>query len=225
MIGIVMLNTQFPRLLGDVGNANSFQEEVIYEIVDIATVSTIVISEKPDDEIIDAFVDAAKKLIKRGAMVIGTSCGFMASAQNDISNQLSAPFLSSSLILLPLIKILYGTQSHIGILSFDSKKLAPCHFPEWVQLDSDTISVTGLDSSGYWCQCIQENKTEVDIARAKQDVLRSVSNCLAKNPQTAVLLLECTNLSPWKKEIKQLSGLPVFDLVEALEWIAKSKPS
>jgi len=222
MIGIVMLNTQFPRLLGDVGNAKTFQGEVIYETVDIATVSSIVVNEKPDDKIIDAFVESAKRLINRGAKVVGTSCGFMASAQHEIGNQLSMPFISSSLILLPLIKTLYGEQTHIGILSFDKTKLAPCHFPEAAQFDSSTISVTGLEPSGYWYQCISEGTTEINIDRAKEDVLHTAKSCLAQNPRIAVLLLECTNLSPWKEEIKRVSNLPVFDLVEALQWIAKS---
>jgi len=222
MIGILMLNTRFPRWPGDIGNASSFSQEVVYETVVDAVVNNVVTNARPDDALINAFVEAGLKLVDQGATVIGTSCGFLASAQEDISEKLPVPFLSSSLILLPVMKSIFGENAHIGVLTFDSKQLSSCHFHSSVNLDDQTISITGLHLQSHWYRCIADNQTKANKIHAKSDVLDVATRCLKQDPDTAALLLECTNLSPWKADIQMQTGLPVFDLVTALEWVYRA---
>ena len=40
----------------------------------------------------------------------------------------------------------------------------------------------------------------------------------SRTPDLDLLLLECTNLSPFKRDLRQSTRLPVFDLVDALMW-------
>ena len=83
MIGVLMLDTVFPRLIGDIGNPESFSSQTIYETVIGADVSRIVSKQPADAQTIDAFIAAGRVLQQRGATVIGTSCGFLASVQEE----------------------------------------------------------------------------------------------------------------------------------------------
>ncbi len=222
MIGVLMLNTRFPRWPGDIGNASSFEHPVLYDTIPAAVVDTIVKDAKPERQIVGSFIESGIKLADQGATVIGTSCGFMASVQNEIAEKLPVPFISSSLILLPILKSLFGQGAQIGVLTFDSNRLGQCHFPDSIPVDDPTISVSGLDHDCHWFQCINNNLEQADKVQARVDVFNLVESCLQKNPDIAAILLECTNLSPWKTEIQSKFKRPVFDLVSALEWVYRS---
>lgn len=217
-----MLNTRFPRWRGDIGNAASFEFPVLHQTVAPAEVKKIVTHSKPDQHLVDSFVESGLMLVDQGATVIGTSCGFMASVQNEIATRLPVPFLSSSLILLPLIKSLLGGDAAIGILTFSRERLDACHFPAAVSVDDPSLTITGLDPASHWFRCINENLVEADKEQARKEVLELAKKCVEDNPDIAALLLECTNLSPWKAEIQAACHRPVFDLVSALEWLYRS---
>ena len=220
MIGIMMLNTRFPRFLGDIGNADSFNSPPLYALVEGANVNTVVSGGPIDQSLIDNFIHCAKGLESKGATVIGTSCGFLASAQNDIQQGINVPFLSSSLVLTPLLKTMFGNDAPIGVLTFDANKLSPLHFNG--ALD-DTISIHGLDPTGPWHQCIANNTPHIEEKDAMDGAMEVATRCINAQPDTRAILIECTNLSPFKNQMRKQFGLPVFDLVDALQWVERAK--
>ena len=60
-IGILMLDTSFQRVPGDVGNAKTFSYPVRYKIVKDATAQRIVTDERPGDGLVNRFIDAARQ--------------------------------------------------------------------------------------------------------------------------------------------------------------------
>ena len=100
-IGILMLDTRFPRLPGDIGNATTFSYPVMYKIVEQATVDRVV--KAADAGLIEPFVRAGMELIQNGARAIVTSCGFMAIFQKELAQALPVPVFTSSLLQVPLV--------------------------------------------------------------------------------------------------------------------------
>jgi len=76
-IGILMLDTRFPRPPGDIGNARSYDFPVRYKIVKNAYTDRIM-GHSPDPGLIEPFVEAARELESEGVKAITTSCGFLA---------------------------------------------------------------------------------------------------------------------------------------------------
>ncbi len=221
MIGIMMLDTRFPRLPGDIGNPASFMNPPIYRSVSGASVQEVV-SDKPiTDTLLASFQEAATQLQSDGATVIGTSCGFLGSVQGEIESVLSIPFLSSSLILIPLLRSMFGANSVIGVLTFDESKLGPIHFGGMLD---QKISVHGLPPTSSYRKAIASDGDSLDKEAARRDSIDVAARCLDHRPDTSLFLIECTNLSPWKNQIRSQFERPVFDLVDALEWIDKSMP-
>jgi len=214
VIGILLLDTDFPRFRGDIGNPESFGVAVKYARVEGASVDAIVSKDGVDPMILDLFIASAQSLEQAGAVVIGTSCGFLGAVQREIQQQLTVPFIASSLLLLPLLRTLFGATTPIAVLTFDGDKLGPRHFGGRVD---PNVSIFGLDPESHWYQTIANNKAGADIEQARKDVLELVDRAMNHHPK--LLLIECTNLSPWKQEIRDRTGLPVFDLVDALEWL------
>ena len=216
MIGIMMLDTRFPRIEGDIGNAASFDHPVTYLTIERARVDRIVRNRHLEDEMIDAFVQGAILLEQQGARVIGTSCGFMAPYQETISRAVKVPVLVSALVLMPFLRTLYGPDAPFGVLTFDADNLQPFHFNTCFD---QNISIQGLPKYGELFQCITNDQTTLNRELAQKEVLEATDRLLKNQPDIRAIIIECTNISPYKAAIRQRTGLNVFDLVDALQWM------
>jgi Asp/Glu/hydantoin racemase len=214
-IGILMLNTSFPRLPGDVGNANSFRYPTIYRTVDAAVPSNIVTASGLPEPLAATFETQAIELERAGASLITTSCGFLSIIQQRLADALTVPVVSSSLVLLPLLRTLYGNRADIGILTFDATALGQRHLPH----STDAApAIEGLLPNDSLRVCISNDSQQLDAARAEADVLACADRLIAKQPVSA-LILECTNMAPYKSALRQHTGCAVYDLVDAVHWI------
>ena len=83
LIGIMMLDTSFTRISGDIGNPNTYNFPVLYKVVKGALPERVAIN--TDIKLINPFIEAAKELEELGVKAITTSCGFLALFQKLLS--------------------------------------------------------------------------------------------------------------------------------------------
>ena len=74
-LGILMLETQFPRVHGDIGNALTWPFPVQYRIVRGATPDNVVRGDSM--ERLDDFLAAGRDLVASGCDGVATNCGFL----------------------------------------------------------------------------------------------------------------------------------------------------
>ncbi len=101
-IGVLMLDTHFRRLPGDIGNGRSWPFPVQFRVVRGADPAAIVHG-RPD-AFLEPFIAAAHDLIGCGVRGITTSCGFLALLQKELAAALPVPVATSSLLQAPLIE-------------------------------------------------------------------------------------------------------------------------
>ena len=94
-VGILMLDAKFPRIPGDMGHAGSWPFPVLYRIVRNATPDLVV--RRGAEGMLPAFIEVAQQLVADGADGITTNCGFLAMFQDELTQALPVPVLSSSL--------------------------------------------------------------------------------------------------------------------------------
>ncbi|MCB1754858.1 MAG: hypothetical protein KDJ38_05025 [Gammaproteobacteria bacterium] len=214
--GVIMLNTRFPRLVGDIGNPASFRGKVDYVKLEKSRVGNIVGPTIAMD-LVEEILQAAIGLESRGAGLITTSCGFLGPVQSRVQARLGVPFIASSLALIPLLRTLHGGDSAIGVLTFDSRKLTPEHF---CGNHSRQLAVAGIENGRELHRVISNDEEALNPVLALADVLQAADALTTNHPDLRCLLLECTNLSPYKPSLRKRSGLPVYDLVDTLNWLA-----
>ena len=71
MLGLLMLQTRFPRPPGDIGHPSTFTFPVRRVVVQGASPAAVVRGRDP--VLIEPFVAAARNLVRDGAVAIGTS--------------------------------------------------------------------------------------------------------------------------------------------------------
>lgn len=77
-----MLDTDFPRIPGDIGHPATFPFSVRYRIVKGASPRRVVKSADP--LLLEPFVEAALDLERQGVRMITTSCGFLSIYQREL---------------------------------------------------------------------------------------------------------------------------------------------
>jgi len=75
-IGILMLESKFPRIPGDMGNATTWDFPVLYKVIKNASPDAVV--RKGDKGLLTPFIQGAKELEREGVRAITTNCGFLA---------------------------------------------------------------------------------------------------------------------------------------------------
>ena len=83
-VGILMLETRFPRIPGDMGNAATWDFPVLYRVVDGASPDRVV--RRKAEGLLDAFVAAGREMVEDGADGITTNCGFLSLVQPELAN-------------------------------------------------------------------------------------------------------------------------------------------
>jgi hypothetical protein len=88
-LGILMLEARFPRIPGDMGNAETWPFPVLYKVVPGATPDRVVHERAAG--LLDRFLDATAELVRLGADGITTNCGFLSLFQQDIAARAGVP--------------------------------------------------------------------------------------------------------------------------------------
>jgi aspartate/glutamate racemase len=207
-VGILMLETRFPRILGDIGNASTFSFPVMYKIVKGANINRVVIDGDPT--LIKDFVAAGKELIRNGVRGLVTSCGFMALFQKEISKALPVPCLCSSLVQIPMVHRITGGKP-IGVITANASALTPRHF-EGVDAADIPVFIEGIENTSFG-QALKNNLDEYEYNEAEEAVVSAAKRLLARNNDIGAIVFECTNLPPFATAVKRVTNLPVFDIV------------
>ena len=214
-LGILMLDTRFPRIEGDIGNARSFDFPVIFRTMrGIGSVDAV--AAHPDrPRVLAALKSNAEALAAEGAVGLSTSCGFLALYQKDLEQLSPVPVATSALLL---IKTLTGRK--VGVITASAENLTPVHF-EAVGAPRDT-PVAGMPSGSSFAATFLRNGTTLDRAAVEREAVEAGQTLLRRHPDIDAIVLECTNLPPYKKALEGALGVPVFDVLDLLRDFRKA---
>jgi hypothetical protein len=201
-LGVLMLQTRFPRLPGDVGHPGSFAMPVRHVVVPGATPRRIVPAADP--ALLAPFVAAARALVADGAAAITTSCGFLVRWQHELQAALPVPVWSSALLALPQL-------AGPGVLTVDATALTAADLR--AAGAAAPVPVQGLAPGCHLQRTLLEDRPTLDPAQAEADTLAAARALLARAPQVDSIVLECTNLPPYADAVRRATGRPVHHLL------------
>ncbi|MES2635201.1 MAG: aspartate/glutamate racemase family protein [Pseudomonadota bacterium] len=215
-LGILMLDTRFPRPMGDLGNPASWgvptELLVVHGIGPADAVQSA--QELRRGPVLEAFCDAVAQLQRRGVAAITTSCGFLAPLQRDLQRAASVPVVTSSLTLLPSLLAQGGP---VGVLTINAQRLGADHFLalgiSHAQLSR--LVVEGMPAGTEFSRSILGNHESLDTEKAADEVVAAALRLKAREPAVRALVLECTNMPPYAQRIRQATGFRVLSLLDS----------
>ncbi len=213
-VGILMLEAQFPRINGDMGNALSWPFPVHYKIVRGASPEKVV--SEGAVGMLPYFIDAAKELLADGVDGITTNCGFLALFQDELQAALPVPVATSSLMQVSTVNQLLPKNKRAGILTISASSLTEEHLKK-AQVPLDTPIGT-TEGGKEFTRAILKNELQLDIDLAREDNVKAALVMQQANPNLGAIVLECTNMVPYAADIQRATGLPVFSIHSFVSW-------
>ena len=213
-LGILMLDTRFPRIPGDTGNAQTWPFPVQYRIVRDASPENVVL--KDPGALLDRFIVAGRELVDSGCDGITTTCGFLSLLQGELSAALDVPVATSSLMQVPMVAATLPPGKRVGILTISPDTLTPAHLKA-ANVAPDT-PVMGTAPDTQFARAILRDLPEMDFAQCREDLCTAALNLTGAHPDLGAIVLECTNMVPYADDIRRLTGLPVYSIYSFACW-------
>ena len=213
-IGILMLDTKFPRVVGDGGNIDTWPFPVLIEKVQGATPHQVV--DMGLDGLLEPFVAGAKALVAAGADGIATTCGFLALYQRELAEHAGVPVAASAILQAPWIEALLPAGKRVGIITADSSNLTPAHLTA-TGVAPDT-SIEGTQGGRALTRVFTDKASEYDWADCEADLVDAGRRLLDRHPEVGAFILECTNLPPFGPALADAFHLPVYDVYTMINW-------
>jgi hypothetical protein len=213
-VGILMLETRFPRIPGDMGNAATWPFPVLYKVVPGASPRRVVRDKA--EGLLDELLAAAEELVRLGADGITTTCGFLSLYQRDIAAHVGVPVATSSLMQIPFIERVLPRGKRVGILTVSAANLTGEHL-QAAGADPAT-PVVGTDDGSEFSRVMINDEERLDVAAAERDILAAGDTLVANHDGIGAVLLECTNMVPYARALSQRLRLPVFSIYTFVTW-------
>lgn len=207
-IGVLSLESYFPKPPGHIKNPSSLPFTTAYEILNGITVPELL--NRPSAAMIGRLIKAAQNLERQGVHAITGSCGFLALFQREIAESVQIPVFLSSLIQVSLVYQM--TRAPVGVLTASAEALTPHHLAA-VGADHVPISIQGLDDTQEFASAILRNEhSDMDLTKVEAEVIAAGRALVARNPLIRSIVLECTDLPPYAYKLQRVLNLPIFDI-------------
>lgn len=213
-LGILMLETQFPRIPGDIGNAATWPFPVQYRIVRGATPDKAVRGDA--DALTVPFIEAGRDLVAHGCDGVATNCGFLVPLQDRMAAALGVPVASSSLMQVPMVQRMLPSDRRVGVVTISQATLTERHLR--AAGISEGTPIIGTDDGEEFTNKVLTDQPAIDFAKVRAEVVDASVRLARENPDLGAIVLECTNMVPYARDVRRATGLPVFSIYSYLLW-------
>lgn len=214
-IGILMLESRFPRLPGDAGNPATWPFPVILKTVRGATPDAVVRDDPTRHA--HAFLSAAHALVKEGVDGITTTCGFLCRIQDVLQASLPVPVLTSALSQVAAVNAMLPGGAVAAVLTVSAEDLTPQHL-EAARVPAGTPVI---GTTGAFRRTFLGDADDVDVEACRADMIEAARQAAAQ-ANVGAIVLECANMPVFADSVHEATGLPVFSIYDAVCWLHAS---
>lgn len=215
-VGVLTLDTRFPRLPGDIGNPMSFGVPVLSAVVRGVRPQDVVQSAAGQRAagLVQPFVRALQSLERRGAGAITTSCGFLVLMQAQLQSATSLPVVTSSLMMLPA---LLERHRRVGVLTASARSLDTEYFHAAgiPQARMPDLVVEGVEADGEFARVFLADAATMDVDAVRREIVAAALRLRARAPELTDVVLECTNMPPHARAVEAATGFRTWSLLQS----------
>lgn len=206
-----------PYIPGSVGNASTWSVPVRYRTVPGLQFDQIL--GQRAGEMAPAVVQAATDLVREGAQLITSNCGFMIRYQEVVRTAVEVPVLLFSLLLAPFLERMLPPGKALGIITANSRSLTPDLLEAaGLPANSKRVVVAGLEGTCSFAAAFLNASADLDVSSVETEMVSVAVALVGDEPEIGMLLLECSELPPYAAAVHRVTGLPVFDFTSMVEF-------
>jgi hypothetical protein len=208
-LGVLMLDHHLTRPVGDPGNPKTFPFPTLIQEVKGVSLERLLAG---DPSILEPLLTAGRSLVDRDAWGVTTGCGFFVIFQTHMAAELPVPVFLSSLLQLPLVQSTLGPERSVGVLTAHSGRLSEAHLKAAGRMDGGRVTVLGLEDQPHFVEGVLTSGGRYHEEGIRREVVSAALRLVEVDPAVGAIVLECTNLPPFARDIQEAVGLPVYDI-------------
>lgn len=217
-IGILHLDVWYPLIPGNVVNAYTYDFPVRMKEIPNAVQSRV---HAGDPTLVDDIIHAGRELEREGVRAICGACGYLGNFQSQVSEALDVPILLSSLVQVPMIKVILKKEQKVGILCADGPSLTPAVLKN-CGVDPSSCLVKGIGDQPQFSAILNSNIGHFDNTAVRKEVVEGAKSLVKDHPEIGAILLECSDMPPYSSDVQKAVNLPVFDFITMIKWAHSS---
>jgi hypothetical protein len=215
-IGIIVIDSWYPFIPGNVTNASTYRFPVIHKILEDISFDQLL---SGSIAVTDKIIAAGEELIEKyGVRAIAGACGSFALYQKDVAAALDVPTFLSVMLQVPLILQSLRPNQRIGVVFANRDALTDRVLKQCEITDMSRLAVTEVKELEEFQRLLQ-NKGRFNSYRMEKEVTAHVDEFVKENPDIGAILLQCSDLPPYAWSVQNKTGLPVFDMNSLIELI------
>jgi aspartate/glutamate racemase len=219
-IGMLMLDTTYPLIPGNVGNATTYDFPVRFKVLQGMPSDWWCDSEGPSLRRQEIFIEFAKQLEEEGVRGITTGCGFFAIYQKAASEALTVPLFTSPLLLVPIVSHMIGKNKRVGIITAGANHLKSSFLENAGIDESIPIAIDGMDDKEEFNDSIVfERKPTMDVKKVEFEVADVAQRLVNQHPDIGAIVFECSDLPPFAAAVQETVNLPIFDFITLINMV------
>jgi len=215
-VGVLCLESLFPKPKGHMRNPKTFGFPVVLSVIKGVDIPRLLFN--PTAELVEPFIEAARQLERDGVKAITGSCGFLARYQQEIASQVNIPVFMSSLIQVPMVRVLHGPGCKVGVLTASASALEHSHF-EQIGADINDVVIKGMEGYPEFWETIIEGKRHDFVMEVLEKEICHAADKICADHSLDALVLECTDLSAFSNAIQKTIDRPVYDINSLVEYV------
>ena len=200
---------QLEQLPGNSTNLASYPFPV--KLVEVKGANTDTVILHPSQKLLEDMIQLAKELEKEGVRAITTSCGFNAIFQEALANAVDIPVFTSSLLQVPFAQALVGRDRAVGVITARASSLSEKHLRACGITAEMHPIVMGLENAPEWSKIFDHPDDSFDMDLVTEEILNVARQGVKDHPEIGAIVLECTDLPPFARRIREELDIPVFD--------------
>ena len=209
---------QLEQLPGNSTNLASYPFPV--KLVEVKGANTDTVILHPSQKLLEDMIQLAKELEKEGVRAITTSCGFNAIFQEALANAVDIPVFTSSLLQVPFAQALVGRDRAVGVITASASSLSEKHLRACGITDEMHPIVMGLENAPEWSKIFDHPDDSFDMDLVTEEILNVARQGVKDHPEIGAIVLECTDLPPFARRIREELDIPVFDFNSMIGHVA-----
>ena len=209
---------QLEQLPGNSTNPASYPFPV--KLVEVKGANTDTVILHPSQKLLEDMIQLAKELEKEGVRAITTSCGFNAIFQEALANAVKIPVFTSSLLQVPFAQALVGRDRAVGVITASASSLSEKHLRACGITDEMHPIVMGLENAPEWSKIFDHPDDSFDMDLVTEEILNVARQGVKDHPEIGAIVLECTDLPPFARRIREELDIPVFDFNSMIGHVA-----
>jgi hypothetical protein len=143
----------------------------------------------------------------------------MALFQRQVADALDIPVFLSSLLQVQFIYQMLPKGRKIGIISADSSALTLEHFSSVGITPDVPLILGGMENQKEFREAVLLEKGTLNSEQLQREVVEVAEQMVQKDPDIAVILLECSDLPPYAAAVQAAVNRPVFDFITMIQYV------